>query len=108
MSDRLNIVTQAIAGMPSPVQQEAHQVTLLAAAGHGSVEIARRMNTTSPQVEQIRGSIGSAVVGALRTEGYSPGEISRTLGIPTPMDATNAQATQASSTASPARHRSRL
>lgn len=104
--NRLNIVTQAIGSMPSAVQQEAHTVTLLAAAGHGSVEIAKRMERTWPQVEAIRGSVGSAIVGALRIEGYSPGEISRTLGIPTPMDAT--QNAKATTSTQPARHRPRL
>jgi hypothetical protein len=87
-----NIVAQAIAGMPSPVQHEAQQVTLLAAAGHGSVEIARRLETTWPRIEEVRSSVGSAVVGVLRSEGYSAGEISRTLGIPTPVDHDPAQA----------------
>ena len=81
-----NIVTQAIHGMPSPAQHEAQQVTLLAAAGHGSVEIARRLNKTWPQVEEVRTAVANAVVGALRGEGYSAGEIARTLGIPTPVD----------------------
>lgn len=86
MSDSTNIVRAAISGMPSPVQGQALEVAYLSAAGHGSVEIARRMSITWPAVEAIRGSVGSAVVGALRTEGYSAGEISRTLGIATPVD----------------------
>lgn len=97
MKLRQNIVAQAIAGMPSPSQQQAYEVALLTVAGHGPTEIGRRLKLTWPKVEAIRSEVGEAVVDLLRGEGYSPGEIAATLGIPTPMSQWNGNATPSSS-----------
>lgn len=83
MPDSDNIVLHAIDTMAEPVRDQAREVVLKTAAGWGAMEIAKELDTTWQQVNEIKRQIGDAVVRVLvDEEGYSRAEAVRLLRVP--------------------------
>ena len=77
------MIKAAASYLPESERDKALRVIVFSAAGMSVTEIAREIGTTTKGVASLRDQMGQGFVRLLRADGYSDGEICRTLGIAT-------------------------
>lgn len=77
------MIQRAASYLPPHQRTAAVEVAFFSAAGHRDGEIAKRLGIKAREVSALRDELGDAIVYTLRDDGFTDGEIARSLGIAT-------------------------
>lgn len=78
-----DLISNALDRVGSGMRTTAAEVTYYTAAGYSTNEVAAMTGLRAGQVTTLRQEVASNVVTVLRADGFSDGEIARSLGVPT-------------------------
>jgi hypothetical protein len=78
----VSIIRQAASYLPEPDREKALKVIFFTAQGMRPTEVAREVGTTVRGVASLRGQMGIGMCRLMKQDGFTDGEIIRSLGIP--------------------------